>query len=43
MLKDFAGSERDLLPNVLGDAADAVALLATDGLQAAQLKVHSPS
>jgi PTH1 family peptidyl-tRNA hydrolase len=43
VLKDFAGTERDLLPNLVGDAADAVALLATDGLQTAQLKVHSPS
>jgi PTH1 family peptidyl-tRNA hydrolase len=43
VLKDFAGTERDLLPNLVGDAADAVALLTTDGLQTAQLKVHSPS
>ncbi|WP_411721519.1 aminoacyl-tRNA hydrolase [Mycetocola sp.] len=43
VLKDFAGAERDVLPNLVGDAADAVTLLATDGLQAAQLKVHSPS
>jgi PTH1 family peptidyl-tRNA hydrolase len=43
VLKDFAGTERELLPNLIGDAADAVALLTTDGLQAAQLKVHSPS
>lgn len=43
VLKDFAGSERDLLPNLVADAADAVGLVASSGLQAAQLKVHSPS
>lgn len=43
VLKDFAGAERDVLPNLLTDAADAVELIATAGLQAAQLKVHSPS
>ncbi len=43
VLKDFAGAERDLLPNLIADAADAVELVASSGLQAAQLKVHSPS
>lgn len=43
VLKDFAGTERDVLPNLIADAADAVELIATVGLQAAQLKVHSPS
>ena len=43
VLKDFAGAERELLPNLVSDAADAVELIATVGLQAAQLKVHSPS
>lgn len=43
VLKDFAGAERDVLPNLIADAADAVELIATVGLQAAQLKVHSPS
>lgn len=43
VLKDFAGTERDVLPNLLADAADAVELIASAGLQAAQLKVHSPS
>ena len=43
VLKDFAGSERDALPILLADAADAVELIATAGLQAAQLKFHSPS
>ncbi len=42
VLKDFAGTERELLPNVLADAADAVEAIATDGLTAAQLKFHSP-
>lgn len=43
VLKDFAGAERDTLPNLISDAADAVELIATSGLQAAQLKVHSAS
>ncbi|GHD50642.1 aminoacyl-tRNA hydrolase [Mycetocola manganoxydans] len=43
VLKDFAGTERDVLPNLLSDAADAVTLVAESGLSAAQLKVHSPS
>lgn len=42
VLKDFAGPERELLPNLLADAADAVEAIATDGLTAAQLKFHSP-
>ncbi len=42
VLKDFAGAERELLPNVLSDAADAVEAIATVGLTAAQLKFHSP-
>ncbi|MBG6239271.1 PTH1 family peptidyl-tRNA hydrolase [Mycetocola sp. CAN_C7] len=43
VLRDFAGAERELLPNLVSDAADAVELIATSGLQAAQLKIHSPS
>lgn len=42
VLKDFTGAERELLPNVLSDAADAVEAIATDGLTAAQLRFHSP-
>lgn len=42
VLKDFAGPERELLPNLLADAADAVESIANDGLTAAQLKFHSP-
>lgn len=42
VLKDFGSEERKLLPNILDDAADAVELIATDGLTVAQLKFHSP-
>ncbi|MCU1437896.1 MAG: aminoacyl-tRNA hydrolase [Naasia sp.] len=42
VLKDFASAEREVLPTLLEDAADAVQLIAADGLAAAQLKFHSP-
>lgn len=42
VLKDFTGQEREVLPNMLVDAADAVELIAAEGLEAAQLKFHSP-
>jgi PTH1 family peptidyl-tRNA hydrolase len=41
VLKDFGSAERAALPTLLDEAADAVELIATDGLAAAQLKVHS--
>ena len=41
VLKDFASAERALLPNVLADAADAVELIASAGVTAAQLKFHT--
>ncbi|MEO6200489.1 MAG: aminoacyl-tRNA hydrolase [Cryobacterium sp.] len=41
VLKDFASTERAVLPNLLSDAADAVELIAADGLTAAQLKFHT--
>jgi PTH1 family peptidyl-tRNA hydrolase len=41
VLRDFTGVERDTLPNFLGDAADAIELIASDGLTAAQLKFHT--
>lgn len=41
VLRDFASTERAALPNLLADAADAVELIATDGLTAAQLKFHT--
>ena len=41
VLKDFSSTERPVLPNLLSDSADAVELLATDGLIAAQLKYHT--
>ena len=42
VLRDFSSEERTVLPNLLGDAADAAALVASEGLQAAQLRFHSP-
>jgi peptidyl-tRNA hydrolase, PTH1 family len=41
VLQNFGATERAVLPNLLSDAADAVELLATDGLSAAQLKFHT--
>ena len=43
VLRDFSGEERKVLPNLLGDAADAVELVATSGLAAAQLRFHTAS
>jgi len=43
VLRDFSGEERKVLPNLLGDAADAVELLASSGLTAAQLRFHTAS
>lgn len=41
VLRDFSATERAVLPNLLSDAADAVEMIATDGLTAAQLKFHT--
>ena len=41
VLHDFSGDERKILPNLLSDAADAVELIAREGLSAAQLKFHT--
>jgi PTH1 family peptidyl-tRNA hydrolase len=41
VLRDFSGEERKVLPNLLSDAADAVELVASDGLTVAQLKYHT--
>lgn len=43
VLQGFSSTERAVLPNLLSDAADAVELVITDGLLAAQQKVHAPS
>jgi peptidyl-tRNA hydrolase, PTH1 family len=42
VLRDFSGAERQVLPSVLSDAADAVELITAEGLTAAQLRVHTP-
>ena len=41
VLRDFIAAERQVLPNLLADAADAVQLVITDSLTAAQLKFHT--
>ena len=41
VLRNFGSTERDVLPSLISDAADAVELVATDGLSAAQLKFHT--
>ncbi|BDZ44701.1 aminoacyl-tRNA hydrolase [Naasia aerilata] len=41
VLKDFGSTERETLPNLLEDAADAVQQIAAEGLAAAQLKFHT--
>lgn len=43
VLRDFAGAEREALPNLLSDAADAVESIVCDGLVAAQQRFHSPA
>ncbi|WP_376765720.1 aminoacyl-tRNA hydrolase [Agromyces agglutinans] len=43
VLKDFAGAERQSLPMLLSDAADAVEAVVEQGLVAAQQKFHAPS
>jgi len=41
VLRDFSPTERKELPFLLGDAADAVELVVTEGLEKAQLRVHT--
>ena len=43
VLKDFSGPEAKELPFLIGDAADAVELLLSEGLTAAQQKFHTGS
>jgi PTH1 family peptidyl-tRNA hydrolase len=43
VLKDFAGSERQALPNLLTDAADAIEAIVDTGLVAAQQRFHAPA
>ncbi len=41
VLKDFSSTEKKSLPSVVAESADAVELIATDGLSAAQLRFHT--
>ncbi|MFD4422677.1 aminoacyl-tRNA hydrolase [Agromyces sp. NPDC058484] len=43
VLKDFSGSERQALPNLVSDAADAVEAIVSVGIVAAQQRFHSPA
>ncbi len=43
VLRDFTSQEREVLPSLLEDAADAVQHIAAEGLTAAQQKFHAPS
>lgn len=43
VLKEFTSTEKKELPFLVPDAADAVELVLTQGLEAAQQKVHAPS
>lgn len=43
VLHDFTSAERSALPTLLADAADAIELIARDGLPAAQLRFHTAS
>lgn len=42
VLKPFSGAEREVLPSLLADAADATELLIAEGLLAAQQRFHAP-
>jgi len=42
VLDAFSSSDRQSLPNLIADAADATELLITDGLVAAQQRFHAP-
>lgn len=42
VLSPFSKAERETLPNLLSDAADATELVITEGLLAAQQRVHAP-
>jgi PTH1 family peptidyl-tRNA hydrolase len=43
VLRDFGTAERKELPFLVGDAADAVEMVVTEGLVLAQQKFHSPA
>ena len=42
VLKDFTATERKSVPAIIEEAADAVELIARDGLESAQQRVHAP-
>jgi PTH1 family peptidyl-tRNA hydrolase len=43
VLSPFTATERQTLPSLVSDAADAVELVTTDGLLTAQQRYHSPA
>jgi PTH1 family peptidyl-tRNA hydrolase len=42
VLHDFSSTERSTLPIMLEDAADAIEMIAAEGVTAAQQKFHAP-
>lgn len=42
VLQDFAKSEREILPHVLGRGTDIIEAIVTEGVTAAQQRFHSP-
>ena len=42
VLRDFSSAEREVLPSIIADAADAVELIASNGVTAAQQRFHAP-
>lgn len=42
VLRDFSSAERETLPSIIADAADAVEAIAADGVTAAQQRFHAP-
>ena len=43
VLSNFSSKEREVLPHILAHAADAAAMIATDGILAAQQRFNAPS
>ena len=43
VLRDFSGTEKASLPNLVSDAADAVEAVVSEGIVVAQQRFHSPA
>lgn len=42
VLRDFSSTERETLPSIITDAADAIELITSEGVLAAQQRFHAP-